>query len=164
MNKHPISMLTIAILSVAVALPAFADERHEGRGGMRGEGRRDVRVERRSWGGDRDIRRFEDRHRSVWTSGRWHHGTHNGRVGWWWIAAGLWYFYPVPVYPYPDPYIPPVVVVQPAPTPEPAPVVVPQAQPQNWYYCEASQSYYPYVASCPAGWKAVPATPPGPAR
>jgi hypothetical protein len=76
-------------------------------------------------------------------------------LGWWWIAAGAWYFYPEPVYPYPypDPYIPPVVVEQPTPAPQPAA--------QFWYYCEASNGYYPYVSSCPSDWKLVPATPPG---
>lgn len=159
MKQYLIGMLTVAVLAISVALPAMADGRHEGRhGGYQ---------ERRSWGGAHDIRHFEDRHRSVWIAGRWHHGTHDGRFGWWWVTAGAWYFYPVPIYPYPDPYIPPVVVVQPPATSEslPPPAVQPQAQVQNWYYCESSKSYYPYVSSCPEGWKTVPATPPGsPAR
>lgn len=150
MKQHIISMLTVAVLSAAAALPASAEGRHEGRHEMHQEGR--------SWGGARDIRHFEDHHLSVWRSGSWHHGMHEGRLGWWWIAAGTWYFYPGPIYPYPDPYVPPVVVVQPAPQPT-APAIKPPAQ--NWYYCEASKSYYPYVSSCPAGWKSVPATPPG---
>ena len=29
-----------------------------------------------------------------------------------------------------------------------------------WYYCVASQTYYPYVQSCPGGWQEVPARPP----
>ncbi|HEY4805164.1 MAG TPA: hypothetical protein VIH96_21330, partial [Paraburkholderia sp.] len=29
-----------------------------------------------------------------------------------------------------------------------------------WYYCAASQSYYPYVRSCTSGWEEVPARPP----
>lgn len=163
MKQHIISVLIVAVLSIAVALPALAEGRHEGRGDGRDDGRHGMHQGVRPWGGPRDIRHFEDRHRSVWVSGRWHHGPHEGRVGWWWIVAGTWYFYPWPVYPYPDPYIPPVVVVQPAPAPETAPPEVqPQAQVQNWYYCEASKSYYPYVSSCPAGWKEVPATPPAP--
>jgi hypothetical protein len=30
----------------------------------------------------------------------------------------------------------------------------------TWYYCESSKSYYPYVAECKEGWRAVPAAPP----
>ncbi len=162
MKQHRMFLLTIAVLSAAAAQPAFADERHEWRGGGRGEVHREMRggehYRARGWGGERDIRHFDNRHLSVWRAGRWHHGSHGGRIGWWWIAAGTWYFYPFPIYPYPDPYLPPVVVVQ--PTPESmAPAA--QAPAQNWYYCEASKSYYPYVSSCATGWQAVPATPAG---
>ncbi len=157
MKRHLISMFTVTVLCVAAVLPAWAEGRHDGRD----EGRRDYRHNARGWVGERDIRHFENRHITVWRGGSWRHGEHEGRVGWWWIAAGMWYFYPQPVYPYPDPYIPPVVVVQPAPAPQPtAPVVQPPSA-QNWYYCVASKSYYPYVSSCPAGWKTVPATPSG---
>jgi hypothetical protein len=52
------------------------------------------------------------------------------------------------------------VVVQPAPQTSMPAVPAPA---QSWYYCEASQNYYPYVSTCPSGWKAVPATPPNPA-
>ena len=126
----------------------------------------------RVWRGD--IRYFESHDAHQWRSGAWRHGSHGGRIGWWWVAGGMWYFYPQPVYPYPDPYRPPLVVVETAPAPPvvvqmPAPVQAApqlppvQAQPaaQFWYYCEANRGYYPYVASCPNGWKTVPATPPG---
>jgi hypothetical protein len=43
----------------------------------------------------------------------------------------------------------PPVVVQPSPS-----------QPQYWYYCDEAKSYYPYVAQCPGGWRAVSPTPP----
>jgi hypothetical protein len=113
------------------------------------------------WRGD--IRHFEGRDSHQWRSGYWHHGDHGGRLGWWWVMGGLWYFYPQPVYPYPDPYLPSTVVIQQTVPVAPAPVppVVTQAAPQVWYYCEASASYYPYVPTCPTGWKTVPATPPG---
>jgi hypothetical protein len=88
----------------------------------------------------------------VWRGGRWHHGWHDDHFGWWWIVGGLWYFYPQPVYPYPDPYAPPVVVTQPPPA---------AASPQVWYYCDSARGYYPYVPSCPGGWRTVPAVPPG---
>ena len=29
-----------------------------------------------------------------------------------------------------------------------------------WYYCKDTQSYYPYVTSCPGGWTKVEPTPP----
>ena len=37
------------------------------------------------------------RGRVAWEGGRWHHETHNGRMGWWWDVGGVWYFYPQPV-------------------------------------------------------------------
>lgn len=83
-----------------------------------------------------------------WRTGRWVHGDHLGRAGWWWIVEGEWYFYPTPIYPYPDPYVPPGVVVA---APAPAPV-------QYWYYCPSVQAYYPYVSACPEGW--TPVVPP----
>ena len=158
MRKRVASTSIAAILSAAMVLPALAEGHHEGRS----EGRNGMYQQGRNWGGAHDIRHFEDHHLSVWRSGMWRHGTHEGRFGWWWFAAGMWYFYPAPIYPYPDPYIPPVVVVQqPAPTPESSPAAM-QPQAQSWYYCETSRNYYPYVSSCPAGWKTVPATPPSP--
>lgn len=162
MKQRFLSLLVI-VLSAAVALPVWAEGRHEGRGEMRGE-RHEMRGmerhEMHGWGGERDIRHFDNHHLSIWRGGAWHHGTHEGRLGWWWVTAGIWYFYPFPIYPYPDPYLPPVVVVQPLPAPE---SVTPPMQPpaQSWYYCETSRSYYPYVSSCPEGWKTVPATPRG---
>jgi len=88
------------------------------------------------------------------------------------IGVGpVWYPYAYPYpypYPYPyayPPYSPPVVVQS------PPPVYVQQEAPaagsapaQYWYYCQASQAYYPYVKECPAGWmQVVPqASPPAP--
>jgi len=116
------------------------------------------------WRHGGDIHRFNDHDLGRWQGGYWHHGRHLGRHGWWWVVGGAWYFYSDPVYPYPDPYTPPVVVVAPqtSPPPPPAPaasqpVVAPAAQ--YWYYCDASKTYYPYVASCSSGWRQVPATP-----
>jgi hypothetical protein len=42
---------------------------------------------------------------------------------------------------------------------QPQPSVAPQST-QYWYFCAAANAYYPYVAACPGGWQAVPATPP----
>lgn len=134
MKSYIGSTLALAAVLVAMPFPVMADRHGHG------------------WHGD--IRRFEAHDVHHWRSGHWHHGRHDGRLGWWWVVAGVWYFYPEPVYPYPDPYTPPVVVIEQSP-----PVAV---QPtQYWYYCEAAGGYYPYVPSCPGGWKAVPATPPG---
>lgn len=107
----------------------------------------------RGWHGD--MHRFHDHDYPHWREGRWYHGDHGGHFGWWWIAADMWYFYPAPVYPYPDPYVPPAVVVEPPSPPVsegPPPAAV-------WYYCKSSRNYYPYVSVCPEGWRTVPAQP-----
>ncbi len=112
------------------------------------------------WRGDEWSDRFNGHdHRP---SGYWHHGRHQGRYGWWWVENGVWVWYAKPVYPYPiireDPvvYVEPVVPPPPAP---PKPVVSPPVSAQVWYYCDAAKAYYPYVSSCPAGWRQVPARP-----
>jgi hypothetical protein len=51
------------------------------------------------------------------------------------------------------PYAAPVVL-------PPSVVVPPAAPPIFWYYCENPRGYYPYVAQCPNGWRAVSPTPP----
>ena len=48
----------------------------------------------------------------------------------------------------------------PAPPPAPAPSGAPQQAAGTWYYCDSAKAYYPYVAECKKGWRAVPATPP----
>jgi hypothetical protein len=66
-----------------------------------------------------------------------------------------WYYAPPPAY-----YYPPVVV---QPSPPTAYVersdVVPEGT-ASWYFCRESNSYYPYVKTCPGGWERVPARPP----
>jgi hypothetical protein len=99
-----------------------------------------------------------------WNDGYWHHGYYHGRLGWWWVAGGAWYWYSTPVYPYPVQDAPPVVVTAPvvvAPA-VPAPVEETASPPpaQVWYYCKAAKQYYPYISECPGGWKTVPAKPP----
>jgi hypothetical protein len=104
------------------------------------------------WHGD--IAHFHEHDWGLWRGGRWVHERHDGHLGWWWVVAGTWYRYPAPIYPYPSPWAPP-----------PAEIVVPQAPEMAppptsfWYFCEASKTYYPYVASCPGGWRQVPAVP-----
>lgn len=104
-----------------------------------------IAAERRgNWEGD--IHRFREHDWDRWRGGRWVHGRHSGRFGWWWVIGDVWYFYPAPVYPYPNPYSPPVVVAPTAPPP-----------PTNYYYCDNPAGYYPYVPSCRVPWRIVPA-------
>ena len=66
------------------------------------------------------------------------------------------YAYPGPAYAYPGPAAAPSAAYIEQGVPQAAP-----AQPQaDWYYCADSESYYPYVRDCPAGWQRVPAQPP----
>jgi hypothetical protein len=74
-----------------------------------------------------------------WRGGHWWHGSHGARPGWWWVVGPNWYWYPTPIYPYPDFYIPAGM------------------SGDFWYWCDAYQQYYPYVGACPSGWRAVPA-------
>ncbi len=123
-----------------------------------------------------------------WRGGSWYHGSHLGRIGWWWIVDGFWYpyanrsnAYPVyqdtvvieqPVQQQPQT----IIVQQPVPVQQqPVQVQQPSMQyPQSslpppgvqqpvanmWYYCDASRMYYPYVNSCASGWRAVSPVPP----
>jgi hypothetical protein len=92
------------------------------------------------WGGD--PHRFADHDLAYWRGGHWFNGFHDGRPGWWWIVGPNWYVYPAPVYPYPDPYLPPGMA--------------PGAT-ATWYYCDNPQGYYPYVPSCALPWRPVAA-------
>ncbi len=121
--------------------------------------------QQRHWSGN--IHHFRDHDMPVWTGGHWVHGAHNRRDGWWWVAGNYWYFYSAPVYPYPDPYKPSVVVIQsqvttevPAPAPAPADLA-PVQDGKSWYYCANPDGYYPYVQGCSVAWKKVPAAPAG---
>lgn len=131
------AILPILALSLAAAPPSLADDHSW-------HGDRHDRHEDRRGGWHGDIRHFHDRDFDHWRAGRWYHGRRGGRLGWWWIVGGTWYFYPAPVYPYPDPYLPPTV----APPPP--------AAPQYWYYCANPSGYYPYVPQCAVPWQAVP--------
>lgn len=118
------------------------------------------------WRGD--IRHFDRHDFPRWRAGAWRHARHQGRLGWWWVVGGSWYFYSQPVYPYPDPYTPHyymqsepqvVVIEQEREAPPPEIVVAPPVASQSWYFCVSTQGYYPYTTSCPEGWVSVPATP-----
>lgn len=90
---------------------------------------------------------------------------------------GYWgprYYYPGPAYYYDDGYYagPPAVVIQQREPPTyiersdvEGTVPAPQApQPQYWYWCAASEKYYPYVKECTGGFQRVPAQPVPPAN
>lgn len=96
------------------------------------------------WRRHGDIHRFHGYDWHHWRAGHWYHGWHDGRFAWWWLVGGLWYSYAAPVYPYPNPYVPPAVVAA--------------APPANstYYHCANPPGYYPYVASCRTPWQAVP--------
>ena len=47
-----------------------------------------------------------------------------------------------------------------APPPSAQAAPTPQAAAGTWYYCEAAKGYYPYVTTCPGGWRSVSASPP----
>jgi hypothetical protein len=137
--RSGLMLLVLALAALTLSAPADAQ--------------RDRRAGPSHWRGD--ITRFHEHDRNTWRGGRWTHGRHDGRLGWWWVAGGLWYLYPAPLYPYPNPWEPPSVVLA-----SPPASVLPAVPPaQYWYFCEASRTYYPYVATCPGGWQPVPATP-----
>jgi hypothetical protein len=153
--------LALALSSLVAVVPIAANADRGGDRDRHGDGRgfhgddHGFHEDRHGFHGD--IRVFHVHDFPRWRAGFWHHSFHDGRWGWWWVVGSMWYFYPYAVYPYPDPYTPPVVVVQQG-TP---PAQAPPAPVQYWYYCESAKSYYPYVPSCPGGWKTVPATPQG---
>jgi hypothetical protein len=91
--------LAVALMVPMIGAAAIAQDRgHEGHFGHGG-----------------DIHHFADRDMGLWRGGHWFHGPYGGRVGWWWIVGDSWFFYPAPLYPYPDPYVPPVVTAPAAP-------------------------------------------------
>ncbi len=112
-----------------------------------------------------------------------HHGGgyRGGRVGVYLgvplaIGAGAYYGYRAPYYyggypyGYNYGYYPPTVVqsappvyIEQAPAaalPAPAADNAQAAAGSFWYYCAASDAYYPYVKECPAGWQPVAPQPP----
>lgn len=155
MQRHILFVFIAALLLPFAIQPCSADERHGSGFERHGPGpeRHGPGVERHDRGAVRDFRRdrhdafrgdirhFREHDINVWHGGRWYHGPHGGRRGWWWIAGGTWYFYPAPIYPYPDPYLPP-------------PIGAPLAS-GYWYYCDDPPGYYPYVAACRLPWHAL---------
>lgn len=117
----------------------------------------------------RDYGHFTSHEVALWQRGAWRHEFHDGRFGWWFAVDGIWYFYDQPIYPYPT-FVPDVVYI---PEEEDAPPdyadAPPDAEPPEqddqpasyyYYFCEDTQTYYPYVTSCASSWLPVPAAPP----
>lgn len=145
----PLLLAAAAMFSAA----APAQDRHGPgqRAGQRPAHAPEHRGGQRQWHGD--IARFHEHDWPRWRGGHWRHERHGGRLGWWWVVGPSWYFYPQPVYPYPNPWEPAEVIVPPPGG------VAPMPPARYWYYCEALRNYYPYVSRCPGGWRRVPATP-----
>jgi len=101
---------------------------------------------------------------SVFAGGRHHHGHHSHRNSGHWVfpavVGGLVvYSITQPRVVYSEP-----VYVQRAPiimAPSPPQPFLSQNLPPVWYYCQSSQTYYPYVQTCQETWKIVPAVPGG---
>ena len=76
------------------------------------------------------------------------------------VFAPYWYYPPPPVYYYPAPVttvqIPPPTYVERSDA-----QATPPAPESYWYYCPASQTYFPYVKECSAEWQRVSPRPPG---
>ena len=98
----------------------------------------------------RDFARLTPQQRTAWQGGRWLHDWHDGRLGWWWVTSGIWYFYPEPIYPYPL-YISEYLIPPP-----------PVLSARYWYYCDDPPGYYPDVQACYDPWQMIPVTPPPP--
>jgi hypothetical protein len=148
--------LIATLVAAALILPALAPpSAAQGRDERERHGERERHDEREhgdhrrdGWHGD-EIHRFQEHDMERWRGGEWRHGEHDGRVGWWWNVGPSWYLYNQPVYPYPDPYQPPVVAGPAAAPPPPGG--------QYWYYCRSPAGYYPYVPQCAGPWETVPA-------
>jgi hypothetical protein len=90
-------------------------------------------------------------------------GRHGGSVGFYFGSPFFGYGFS-PFYNYPPYYYSPPVIIQQTP-----PVYIEQntrqpGQPyesNGWDYCPGSNSYYPHVSECPAGWQRIEPQPEG---
>lgn len=90
----------------------------------------------------------------------WGNGYGYGYGGAWrgnWVGASYYGGYPAAYYAPPVAYAPPVVAYIAPPQPL---VLASQPQPAVWYFCEATNNYFPYVQECPTGWQTQAANPP----
>jgi len=81
------------------------------------------------------------------------------------VGGPFWGGYPGYYYGPPAYYYPPTVVTVPAPPttyveqPQSVPSDLQAPAPQVWYYCRNPKGYYPYIKTCPSGWREVAPTP-----
>lgn len=149
---------TLASLLAVLAMgSAWAGSGHEKHGGGHGH-ERERYVFR-----NHDVRHFEHNDLIRWRGGHWNNSCFGGRCGWWWLAAGQWYFYERPIYPYPL-VVSGIEFAEPAYVePVPAAIATPHgaaAPPQFWYYCDDPQGYFPAVQTCNMPFRQVPPPPP----
>jgi hypothetical protein len=132
-------LVLIAVLLVISALPGHTD-----RGGHGYKGQSDRGHEHRGHG----------------YRGHRQRGRHRSRGARVFIQPSLVVPFGASWGPYWEPYDDPPVVVAPSPQVYVQPSPPAQPPPVSWYYCDASQAYYPYVHQCPGGWRPVTPTPP----
>jgi hypothetical protein len=133
-----ILVMLVGLLFLGADLGHADRDRHRDKGhGEQGHGYRSH--------GHRDHGHRGHRHR-----GHGHRGGHRSGGERVFISPGLVVPFGSDWEPYPDP---PVVM---APSPR---VYLEPSPPHYWYYCDASQAYYPYVPQCPGGWRAVSPAP-----
>lgn len=109
----------------------------------------------------RDVRGFRGEDLARWQAGRWRNTCFNGRCGYWWFAAGQWYFYDQPQYPYPlvvsqIEYVEPVAI---STVPADAPMRL-APPPKFRYYCDEPRGHYPSVGTCNTQFRQVTIPPP----
>lgn len=110
-----------------------------------------------------EFRDFDARERHLWGQGRWNHTCFDGRCGYWWLAAGVWYFYDAPVYPYPQEISTVVYTTTPVVTTTTTTTVVQKTEPvykasaaaKTRYYCDNPPGYFPEVQSCNGTFRTV---------
>ncbi|WP_137896542.1 hypothetical protein [Ramlibacter sp. 2FC] len=150
---HPLGLAWLAVVVLAAAAPAQAEQGGRGFRQIHGPGLRHAQP---AGGGHRHV-----------------HGRARIGIG---IQLGPGFFYPSYPYPYPGYHPGYYSSLYPAYVYGPAPIVLPaspqyiergdEAQgeageaPAYWYHCAEPEGYYPHVAACPGGWRTVPAQPP----
>jgi hypothetical protein len=104
----------------------------------------------------RDVRHFDRADMARWRGGNWNNTCFAGRCGWWWLAAGTWYYYNQPVYPYPL-IVPETTYVEPDLSDSDAPAAMVVAPPPKFrYYCSNPAGYYPQVPNCNGQYQEIP--------
>ena len=131
---YPMIIVALASMPLSPPLSAFAQQRGAGpqrtpSAPHRGTGAVSAHTPPRShsFGG------HLYRGRLAWVHGRWHHGTRNGRYGWWWDVGGVGYFYPEPIEGPPD-YVSDIGVVDEPTVAQPPAAPPPPKEPRHAVY------------------------------